>query len=196
MKKVIFAAAVAFGLLFSAPLKAAESSAASEFIDSLPEKLVFYIPNRLIDALDSFSVNLGAGLVAQARLMCTRAIDVGAGWGTTAKLYKSHNRQYGVGIEEMWYYSLISIGEEHYSMLNNSPWVDNYVEMRAGIPDPTVRTYDFFKGPRDYWAIGGSLGFLIDGDLYLHPVEIVDFVLGFLLIDIKQDDLTLDSFSR
>ena len=196
MKKVIFAAAVAFGLLFSAPLKAAESSAASEFIDSLPEKLVFYIPNRLIDALDSFSVNLGAGLVAQARLMCTRAIDVGAGWGTTAKLYKSHNRQYGVGIEEMWYYSLISIGEEHYSMLNNSPWVDNYVEMRAGIPDPTVRTYDFFKGPRDYWAIGGSLGLLIDGDLYLHPVEIVDFVLGFLLIDIKQDDLTLDSFSR
>ena len=196
MKKVIFAAAVAFGLLFSAPLKAAESSAASEFIDTLPEKLVFYIPNRLLDALDSFSVNLGAGLVAQARLMCTRAIDVGAGWGTTAKLYKSHNRQYGVGIEEMWYYSLISIGEEHYSMLNNSPWVDNYVEMRAGIPDPTVRTYDFFKGPRDYWAIGGSLGFLIDGDLYLHPVEIVDFVLGFLLIDIKQDDLTLDSFSR
>ncbi len=196
MKKVIFAAAVAFGLLFSAPLKAAESSAASEFIDTLPEKLVFYIPNRLLDALDSFSVNLGAGLVAQARLMCTRAIDVGAGWGTTAKLYKSHNRQYGVGIEEMWYYSLISIGEEHYSMLNNSPWVDNYVEMRAGIPDPTVRAYDFFKGPRDYWAIGGSLGFLIDGDLYLHPVEIVDFVLGFLLIDIKQDDLTLDSFSR
>ena len=196
MKKVIFAAAVAFGLLFSAPLKAAETSAASEFIDTLPEKLVFYIPNRLLDALDSFSVNLGAGLVAQARLMCTRAIDVGAGWGTTAKLYKSHNRQYGVGIEEMWYYSLISIGEEHYSMLNNSPWVDNYVEMRAGIPDPTVRAYDFFKGPRDYWAIGGSLGFLIDGDLYLHPVEIVDFVLGFLLIDIKQDDLTLDSFSR
>ena len=196
MKKVFFAAAVVFGMLFSAPLQGAENSAAGEFIDRLPEKLVFYIPNRLIDALDTFSVNLGAGLVAQARLMCTRAIDVGAGWGTTAKLYKSHNRQYGVGIEEMWYYSLISIGEEHYSMLNNSPWVDNYVEMRAGIPDPTVRTYNFFKGPRDYWAIGGSLGFLIDGDLYLHPLEIADFVLGFLLIDIKEDDLTLDSFAR
>ena len=196
MKKFIFAAAVAFGMLFSAPLQGAEKSDAQEFIDRLPEKLVFYIPNRLIDALDTFSVNLGAGLVAQARLMCTRAIDVGAGWGTTAKLYKSHNRQYGVGIEEMWYYSLISIGEEHYSMLNNSAWVDNYVEMRSGVPDPTVRTYDFFKGPRDYWAIGGSLGFLIDGDLYLHPLEIADFVLGFLLIDIKEDDLTLDSFAR
>ena len=196
MKKFIFAAAVAFGMLFSAPLQGAEKSDAQEFIERLPEKLVFYIPNRLIDALDTFSVNLGAGLVAQARLMCTRAIDVGAGWGTTAKLYKSHNRQYGVGIEEMWYYSLISIGEEHYSMLNNSAWVDNYVEMRSGVPDPTVRTYDFFKGPRDYWAIGGSLGFLIDGDLYLHPLEIADFVLGFLLIDIKEDDLTLDSFAR
>lgn len=196
MKKAIFAALVAAGMFLASPLQAAQPSAANEFFERLPEKLVFYIPNRLLDALDMFSVNVGAGLVAQARLMCTRAIDVGAGWGTTAKLYKSHNRQYGVGIEEMWYYSLISIGEEHYSMLNNSAWVDNYVEMRAGVPDPTVRTYDFFKGPRDYWAIGGSLGFLIDGDLYIHPFEWLDFALGFLLIDIKQDDLTLDTFSR
>ena len=194
MKKLFLIAAVLAGMMFSLPMQAAERSAAGEFFDRLPEKLVFYIPNRLLDALDMFSVNVGAGLVAQARLMCTRAIDVGAGWGTTAKLYKSHNRQYGCGIEEMWYYSLICGGEEHYSMITNSPWVDNYVEMRTGIPDPTVRTYDFFTGPRDYWAIGGSLGFLIDGDLYIHPVEWLDFALGFLLIDIKQDDLTLDSF--
>ena len=194
MKKLFLIAAVLAGMMFSLPMQAAERSAAGEFFDRLPEKLVFYIPNRLLDALDMFSVNVGAGLVAQARLMCTRAIDVGAGWGTTAKLYKSHTRQYGCGIEEMWYYSLICVGEEHYSMITNSPWVDNYVEMRTGIPDPTVRTYDFFTGPRDYWAIGGSLGFLIDGDLYIHPVEWLDFALGFLLIDIKQDDLTLDSF--
>ena len=194
MKKIFLAVAVVAGMIFSAPLKGAEPSAFEEFVNRLPEKIVFYVPNRLLDALDMFSVNVGAGLVAQARLMCTRAIDVGAGWGTTAKIYKAHNRQYGVGIEEMWYYSLICIGEEHYSMINNSPWVDNYVEMRAGVPDPSVRTYDFFKGPRDYWAIGGSLGFLIDGDLYIHPLEWIDFALGFLLIDIKQDDLTLDSF--
>ena len=68
-------------------------------------------------------------------------------------------------------------------MIANSPWVDNYVEMRAGVPDPTVRTYDFFSGPRDYWAIGGSLGLLIDGDLYIHPMEWVDFALGFFLIE-------------
>ena len=194
MKKFFLAAALLTGMVFSAPLQAAESSAIQEFVDRLPEKLVFYVPNRLLDALDMFTVNVGAGVVAQARLMCTRVIDVGAGWGTVGKIYKAHNRQYGVGIEEMWYYSLISIGEEHFSMLNNSPWVDNYVEMRAGIPDPSVRTYDFFKGPRDYWAIGGALGFLIDGELYIHPLEWIDFALGFLLIDIKRDDLTLDSF--
>ena len=194
MKKLFLAAALLSGIMFAMPVQGAEKNATEEFFDRLPEKLVFYIPNRLLDALDMFSVNVGAGLVAQARLMCTRAIDVGAGWGTTAKLYKSHNRQYGCGIEEMWYYSLICIGEEHYSMITNSPWVDNYVEIRAGVPDPTVRTYDFFSGPRDYWAIGGSLGFLIDGDLYIHPLEWLDFALGFILIDIKQDDLTLDSF--
>ncbi len=197
-KKLLLGSAVLAGLLFSFPLQGAEGTApkssTQEFFDRLPEKIVFYIPNRILDALDMFTLNLGVGAVAEARLMFTRAVDVGAGWGTTAKLYKAHNRQYGCGIEEMWYYSLICIGEEHYSMISNSPWVDNYVEMRAGVPDPTVRTYDFFSGSRDYWAIGGSLGLLIDGDLYIHPMEWADFALGFFLIDIKQDDLTLDSF--
>ena len=43
------------------------------------EKLAFYLPNRLLDALDTFSVNLGVGPVAQARVMVTRYCDIGAG---------------------------------------------------------------------------------------------------------------------
>ena len=65
---------------------------------------------------------------------------------------------------------------------------------QAGVPDPTTRTYDFFDGPRDYWAIGGALGGLVDGDVYIHPMEWVDFALGFFLIDIKDDDLVFDDF--
>ena len=153
--------------------------------------VIVYIPNRIMDLLDIFSLNIGVGPVAEARLMATRYCDVGAGIGMTAKLYKDFNRQYGLGFEEGWYWSLIFAGEESFSMLDSTSLVKKYAEYRAGIPDFTTRAYDFFDGPRDYWAIGGSLGFLVDADVYVHPLEWVDLVLGCLLIDIKGDDLTL-----
>ena len=162
--------------------------------DNIGEKLLFYIPNRIVDAFDFVSVALGVGPVVEARLMATRAIDFGLGISfSTAKVYKTYNRQYGLGIEEGWYWSFI-VGEEDYTIGDTTPLVAAYSESCAGFPLPTQRVYDFYDGPRDYWAIGGSLGLLIDGDLYVHPVELVDFVLGFFLIDIKDDDFTLEDF--
>ena len=159
------------------------------------EKIAFYLPNRILDALDSFSVNLGVGPTAEARLMFTRYCDIGAGWnGGTAKAFKDYNRQYGGGIEEGWYWSLICAGEEEYRMTAGTSLMDLYVERYAGFPSPLTRTYNFVDGPRDFWAIGGSLGFILDGNLYIHPLELVDFVLGFFFIDIKNDDLTHDRF--
>ncbi|MBO5668130.1 MAG: hypothetical protein J6S43_03295 [Lentisphaeria bacterium] len=161
------------------------------------EKLALYLPNRLLDALDLFSVTLGVGPVAEVRLMGTRLVDIGAGFSaSTYKLYKDHNRQYGIGVEEGWYWSFIVVGEEEYALREGSLLVDKYVECRAGVPTPEMRVYDYFDGPRDFWAIGGSLGFIIDAGVYLHPVEWVDFALGFFLVDIREDDLNFDSFDR
>ena len=161
------------------------------------EKFVLYLPNRVLDILDLFSVNLGIGPVVEARLMGTRLADVGAGYSAgTFKLYKGYNRQYGIGVEDGWYWSFIFVGEEEFAVREGSLLIDKYVECNAGIPTPEMRVYDYFTGPRDYWAIGGSLGLLLDGDLYLHPVEWVDCVLGFFMIDIREDDLTFDSFVR
>ena len=163
--------------------------------NDLLEKIALYIPNRLIDSLDLFSFSLGVGPAIEARLMGTRFVDVGAGASLFCyKFYKNHNRQYGLGVEEGWYWSFIFVGEESYSMLASTSLVDKYVECRAGVPDPTTRTYDFFEGSRDYWAIGGALGFLVDGDVYVHPLEWIDFALGFLTIDIKGADLVFDDF--
>ncbi len=184
MKKTLLTLAVAAASLFASQAYGA----------TIEERIVFYIPNRIIDALDTFSVALGLGPMIEARLMATRAIDVGLGIGKTAKAYKIHNRPYGLGIEEGWYWSFICVGEESFSVEESTSLVDRYVETRSGFPEPTQRIYDLFEGPRDYWAFGGSLGLFLDGDLYVHPVEFVDFILGFFLIDIKDDDLTYDMF--
>ena len=190
MKKILLLSAVAVAL-FAAPSLRAETKIDGDLI---LERLALYIPNVLVDALDTFSVNVGFGAIAEARLMATRAVDVGAGWGLTAKMFKAHNRQYGFGIEEGWYWSFIFVGEESYTIRDSTSLVDKYIEMRAGFPSPTRRCYDIYSGSRDYWAIGGALGLLIDGEVYIHPVELADFVLGLFLIDIKNDNFTFSDF--
>ena len=184
MKKLLLVLAVVVTGMFGSQVQAA----------TIGEKLLFYIPNRFMDALDTFSVSLGFGQVVEARLMATRACDVGLGIGMSAKAYKLYNRQYGFGVEEGWYWSFICVGEEDFSVFESVGFVSKYTETRAGFPEPTQRVYDFFDGSRDYWAVGGALGLCLDGELYVHPVELVDFVLGFFLIDIKEDDLTMDDF--
>jgi hypothetical protein len=191
MKKIFVLIAVVFAIGFTAvPARAASAVDG----DVIVERLALYFPNLIADAFDSFTVNLGFGAVAEARLMATRACDVGAGWGMAAKAFKAHNRQYGFGIEEGWYWSLVCIGEESYAVRESTSLVDRYIEVRAGFPSPSRRCYDVINGSRDYWAFGGALGLLIDGEVYLHPVELADFVLGLFLIDIKDDNFTFDSF--
>ena len=162
----------------------------------LKDKILLYLPNRVMDLLDIFSLNIGVGPVAEARLMATRYCDVGAGIGLSAKLYKDFNRQYGLAVEEGWYWSCIFVGEEEFRITDGTFLMDKYVECRAGIPMPTMRSYNFYTGPRDLWAIGGALGLGLDGSVYIHPVELVDLALGFFLIDIREDDLTFDSFNN
>ena len=184
MKKLLLTLVIAVSAFCGAQTHAA----------TIGEKLLFYIPNRIVDAFDFVSLSLGAGPVIEARLMATRAIDTGAGIGMCAKAYKLYNRQYGFGLEEGWYWSFVCLGEEEFTVYESVGFVSKYTENRAGFPEPTQRVYDFFDGARDYWAFGGALGLLIDGELYVHPVELADFVLGFFLIDIKNDDFTLEDF--
>lgn len=160
------------------------------------EKIALYVPNRIVDALDCFTLNLGVGPVIRAELMATRAVTVGGGcgFGETYKLFKDYNRQYGIGVQTGWYWSLISIGEENMRRDRELGWVNSYWENYAGIPTPTQRIYDPINGSRDYWQFGGALGGLVEGEVYLHPIEGLDFLAGFLFIDFKKDDLTFEDF--
>ena len=170
---------------FSAPPK-------KEF--NLTEALVLWFPNRILDLFDLFSVNVGIGPIIEARLMATRAIDCGAGIGMAYKAYKGYHRQYAFGQEQGFYYSFISIGEEDWAVVNGTRLLKKYTETRAGVPLPTMRNYEFFEGPRDFWQFGGSLGLLVTGDLYVHPFEWIDLATGIFFLDPSGDDLRFDDF--
>ena len=85
MKKFAFMLLLAVTAFSFAP-----SARANETI----EKLVLYVPNRVVDLFDLFSVNIGFGPKAQLELMCTRMVGGGFSVGTSAMLYKDCNRQH------------------------------------------------------------------------------------------------------
>ncbi len=185
MKKFLMVLGVA-GLLFVG------SGAQAVDGERVVEKVVLYPVNLVMDALDTFTLNLGFGPVLCARLQATSAVWGGGRVGMSWMMYKAYNRQYGFGTEDGWYWEFVVVGEENFGVLESTSLVNKFTEVRTGFPEPFNPVYR--NGCRDYWAIGGSLGGLVIGDLYVHPVDIADFFTGLVFYDLKGDDLIFDDF--
>lgn len=182
MKKMFFILSLAFTVSFSARA------------DQWWETALLYLPNRVLDCIDIFSVNIGAGPIVEAQLMATRAVNGGIGVGKVYMMYYDYNRQFGFGEEDGYWWSLPCIGFEDWRRQGATSLIKDYREQVDGMQLPSERNYRFPDGERDYWQIGGALGGLIRGQVYIHPVEIADAVLGFFFIDIKNDDIKFDDY--
>ena len=185
MKKFLFVLMIAVSAFSFAP-----AAQGNETI----EKLVLYLPNRVVDMFDLFSCSLGFGPKVQAELMATRMIGGGVSVGMSANLYKDCNRQYGWGLQNGWHWQIPGMMQEDTERVKTSRLVQSYWESFIGTPLPDQQIYGYYRGARDYWQIGGALGLLVCGELYLNPIEWVDFALGFFFVDIKDDDLTFENF--
>ena len=69
MKKVLLTLGLAILLFTGSAAMAAPAAYRSSPEVNIGEKLALYIPNRLIDALDLFSVNLGVGPIVEIQMM-------------------------------------------------------------------------------------------------------------------------------
>ena len=185
MKKFLFVLMIAVSAFSFAP-----AAQGNETI----EKLVLYLPNRVVDMFDLFSVSLGFGPKAQIELMATRMVGAGVSVGMSANLYKDCNRQYGWGLQNGWHWQLPGFMQEDIERLKTNRLVQSYWESFIGTPLPSQRVYDYYRGARDYWPIGGALGLLVCGEVYINPIEWADFALGFFFLDIKDDDFTFENF--
>jgi len=186
MKKFVSAVVLGAMLFGGAPL----------YADSIGSKVALWLPNRIVDLFDIFSVSLGLGASVRAELMATEYCKVGGGSSWIGGLIKAHHRQYGVGVRNGWYWSLIAAQQEAVEMVGLTPGVHSYTQevSDVDVPMPTDVVFDFYEGDRDFWRIGGALGLLLEGELYIHPVEIADFITGIFFIDISADDYTLEDF--
>ena len=159
------------------------------------DRVTLYVPNRVLDLLDVFSLEIGTGVTARADLRFTHAVQTGAGIDYTARLVKDTNRQYGCAVQNGWSTLLPGLAAEDTERRPTSALVQEYWVNMEGFPNPAEPIYGIRDGARDYWEIGGTLGAgVIEAKVAIHPVDILDAFLGFFLIDIKGDDLTFENF--
>ena len=165
--------------------------------ESWKNRLILYFPNRIMDLLDIGDVSLGLGPVAKAKVWGTRYMAFGAGLGSSAKLIKGYNRQYGAGFESGWNGSFMMLSAEDTKMYETTRDVqDFFLYNTGGVPSMNNSVYDFWIGPRDIFSIGAELALGVDGKVELHPFEIVDFLAGIFFLDPKGDDLIMQDFEK
>lgn len=157
--------------------------------DDTLSKIALYFPNRIMDALDIFTVSVGLGPVARAELYATRGFAFGAGAGAEVMFVKGCNRQYGVCRESGYDVSFAMFNRVSLTRDGQSRLVIPFVIDEDGFPLPNERLYEPYNGARDYWAIGGSLSLGLATSLAIHPIEIADLVAGIFFIDLKDDDI-------
>ena len=159
-------------------------------------KVVFYIPNRIVDLIDIVSFGIGIPSVPylfpssiHANAHVSRGFQ--AGVGTTHGLFlgKSWSRDFAWALN----HTEFSVGPLTVTELKHTAQTSAEVE-KVGILVPSDAP--FAERRMDYWAVGAHAGLLpVAASVDVHPVELLDAVLGFLFIDILDDDY-LGSGSR
>lgn len=160
------------------------------------DTILLYIPNRIVDFADMFSITLGFGPVIGAKAQVTEYLSVGGEVGPTAQMIKGINRQYGFAKDNGWDVGFLMISAENRDREGAIGSVKNYYYYSTGVPSMEKIPFDFHQGSKDFWAVGAKLAALFELQLYVHPVEIADFALGWVFIDIKGDDFTSDDIKQ
>lgn len=154
---------------------------------SIPAEILLYLPDRVLDLLDlvSFDVHVGPGLYAN--LHATRALQLGAGLRSTAGLGWHDHRSLGLLARSESGLALGPLGAQTYAgTLVGTSGVRSTADGLAPLYGPGDAVYQELQ---DYWAVGSSVTLgLVGVDLELHPVELVDLLLGLAAVDLLHDD--------
>ncbi len=159
------------------------------------DKLVLYVPNRIVSLFDIFSVDLGYGPSVKVDAQATKAFDFAGGVGATSKMVKGYNRQYGFDLEKGYKLAFGPMTAEETEVSDSVNNVQEFWYHSKGLPDCTDKNFDIEKGARDYWAIGGGAALFVEANVAIHPIDIANFVTGFFLYNVKDNEYTLDNTS-
>ena len=153
----------------------------------LQVRALLYLPDRLLDLLDVLSLekNLGEGVLIDVH--ATRGLQVALGTRHTIGYGLHSPRSVGVISQDETGVGLGPWGALDYrcSLVGTTGLFGDEWQVR-GLHRPSDPLYQTL---RDYWSIGTSLQLgLLGLGVELHPLQVADFVVGWLGVDFLHDD--------
>lgn len=171
-----------------------EESGENSFLSGLGGRLMMYLPNRVVDLFDIFSLELKCGAAVGAEFRITRAFGLGGEIGATGAIIKDYNRQYGLALTQgMEGQVAFATGVDLQRPLVCGT-VDRFWVYGSNFPLPSDRIYA--EKYRDYWALEVGAVCLAGAKFSLHPLSFVDFFAGLILLDPEEDDFVLYPFAE
>ena len=152
-------------------------------------KVIYYIPNLLLDTIDIVDMTFGLGSQFSGELHLTYGCILGGWNGGDYFIGKGCNRQFGGGYIDGSNFGLLFgsyaniVGEESYGTYKD------YIMISPGFSPLSWNEDAFRDGDLDYFAIGGRAGWLFNVSFDFHMIEVADLITGVIMIDIKGDDL-------
>lgn len=153
-------------------------------------RLLLWVPNRILDAIDTFSFDVHVGIGAGVDVHVTRAVQAVAMLrGGTAGIGWHWGRSLGVLTRTEAGLAAGPFGFNAGTMaMAGTAGADSGSLTIGGIHSPGDEVYA--EERRDYWAAGASVTAGVVGvDVDVHLGEILDLILGIFLIDIYGDDI-------
>ncbi|EMF89698.1 hypothetical protein LEP1GSC005_2474 [Leptospira santarosai str. ST188] len=158
---------------------------------SVGERILWYIPDRILDILDVVSFNLNYGPQIGFGVWVTRAVQVVAYTGANAGFGWYQKRQLGGHAESS---AEIVIGPVGASAIAASKVGTGGIESTSRAIFFHTPYHDLYQEYRDYWSYGAKLGVLFAGfEVEVHLVEIADLLLGIFTFDFLNDDFAKSS---
>lgn len=150
-------------------------------------RVMLWLPDRILDLLDvaSFGVHFGIGAFADGHV--TRALQIGGGVRTTGGVGLYGQRSLGLKSQSEAGLTLIAAGTHTYAgSLVGTGGTRSATDSWTGAHRPMSPLYQEL---RDYWALGasGTAG-IVGFDVELHPLQLADFLAGFVGVDFLNDD--------
>ncbi len=154
---------------------------------SVTSRILLYLPDRLLDLLDVFGVEVNFGPQAGAGFWLTRAMQAKAFFGSTAGLGVYQKRNIGGRTEAS---AELVIGPGGGSALAGGRGGTGGVDGISTALPLHLPSEELYQVYRDYWGIGAKVGAGIVGvEFEFHILELADFLGGWFLADFLNDDL-------
>ena len=147
-------------------------------------KILWYIPNRLSDLTDVFTVEVGAGELG-VDLQLTRHLTLGAGVGYSHMLGWSIFNQHGIYKQQGWYADFLRLRAADLRREQVCGAYTPFAKYNRGSVDINEMSSEKAEDP---YAVGVRLGCYLNLKFQIHVTELADFVAGIFFIDFKDDD--------